>query len=108
MSTGPTTALDGDHPVHAEQVGGVGPGMTGSETGALRHRAEFIHAVLAGNLGKDGFAAAEAEALAADMYELRGHAFDVHLYPAPCLVVEGAVAESLQLEIPAQLAIDAR
>src|SRR5487761_2029920 len=98
----PRMALDGDHPVNAEQFGGVGPGMTGREAGALRHRAEFIHAVLAGNLGKDGFALAEAEALAAYMHKLRGQTFDVHLYPAQGLVVEGPVAKSLQLEIPAQ------
>src|SRR5471030_365437 len=99
--------LDGDHAMHAEQIVRVDPGLLGLETGAVRHGPEILDAVFAGNLREDGFVLAETHALAADIHELRGEAFEVHLDPALVLVVKGLVAKAPQLEISAQLAVDA-
>src|SRR5450759_1887427 len=107
-SSGQFLGLDGDHAMHAEQIGRVDPGLVGLETGAVSDGLEILDAVFVGNLRVDGFALAETQALAADAHELRGQAFEVHLDPALVFVVKSLVAKAPQLEIPAELAVDAR
>src|SRR5256886_1955547 len=98
--------LSGDHPVHAEQLLGIGPDFLGREARPFAQFLEFGDRILAGDLGMDGLAGRKIEPLASDVHELRVQALQVHLDAAEDRVVEGLVAEAFHLEIRGELAID--
>src|SRR6266849_8711157 len=101
-----TSYLGRDHPVHAEQLLRIGPDFFGRKSRSFSQLLEFGNRVLAGNLGMDGFAGREIKPPTGDVHELRVQAFQVHLDAAQDRIVEGLVAEAVQLKIRRELAID--
>src|SRR5512134_2915525 len=91
----------------AEQPVRVRPALARRKARSRAEALEFPDRVLVGVLRVYRLALAEADAAPADPDLLRFHAFQVHLDAAARRVVEGAVAERRQVEIGAELAIDA-
>src|SRR5689334_13035863 len=91
--------------VHAEQP--VGPDVHRRPAGALRERLKTLDRVLITVLGMDGLAEAETDRLAihADLLSLQ--AGEVHLDAIAGAVVARMVLERGQIEIAAELAVDA-
>ena len=65
-------------------------------------------AVFVAVLGVDGFAGAEFDCFAGHLHLLPLQAGKMHLDAVPLAVVEGVMLEAVELEIAAQLAVDAR
>src|SRR5262249_14620083 len=86
----------------------VGPGLDHPATGPGPPLQEAVQAVLVRALRPHRLARGEVEGRAADVHVLRPQADQVHLDPAAAGVIGGEVAEAVQVEVAAQLAVDPR
>src|SRR5262245_52950624 len=86
----------------------IGPYGDGVPPRAARERAEGVERVLVAVLGVDGLAGAEVDRAPGDSHLLPFLAGEVHLDAVTLGIVEGFVAEARQVEIGAELAVDAR
>src|SRR5437870_10846765 len=91
----------------AEQPPLVGPDPFNREAGLAGQLAEAAEGVLVRALGPDALALAETEPGRPDVGGLVGEADEVHFDPALPRLVEGVVAEAVEAEVAAQLAVDA-
>src|SRR5262245_32687204 len=85
----------------------VGPGAGWRPAGAARQRAEGLDRVFVAVLGVDGLAGAEFDRAPGDFNGLPPAAREMHFNPAAFPVVEGLVAERVEIEVSAKLAVDA-
>src|SRR4029453_10917784 len=99
----------GGHPqqLDAEEAAGVGPDAVDLEARGARQGAEVLQLVLVRALGVDRLAAREGEAAAGERDDLIAAAHQVHLDPALAAVPERAVIEGGDVEVGAELAVDA-
>ena len=81
---------------------------TGRPAGAARQRAEGFERVLVAVLGVDRLAGAEFDRAAGHPHLLALLAGEMHLDAMALGIVEGVVAEAVEVEIAAELAVDAR
>src|SRR5439155_21735769 len=93
--------------VHAEQLRGVGPGRDRLEAGAGGEPPEIGDRVFVRVLGMDQLAGGEAKAASGHAGDLVGEALDVQLDPPLRVVVEGVVREAVEIDIAAELVVDA-
>src|SRR4051794_30032529 len=91
----------------AEEVASVHPGCAREPASGTSERLKLGDRVLVRVLGGDAFARREAEGAPQDSGALRARADQVDLDAALVRIVAGAVAESGEVEVAAQLAIDA-
>src|SRR5947209_2793521 len=91
----------------AEQPPLVGPDLLDGEARLPGQRAEAAEGVLVRALGPDALTLAEAEPDRSDVDGLVGEADEVHFHAALPRLVEGVVAEAVEAEVAAQLAVDA-
>src|SRR5688500_9590827 len=86
----------------------VDPAMLGNETGLRGEPAEILDRIFVRVLGVDGLAGAEVELVIPDSHALRDTAHEMHLDAPRIRVVVRAVLESRDIQVAAELAIDAR
>src|SRR5437870_8850888 len=103
----PIFGLRSDQAVNRKQTAAVGPDFRALESRLRRQVPELGYRVFVRVLGMDRFAGVEGEAVRADVHRLPGERYQVHLDAARSGVVEGIVREAPQVEVSAQLAIDA-
>ena len=91
----------------AQQTAVVGPDLADFEAGPAGEVAEAAEGVLVRALGPDALALAETEPGRPDVGGLVGEADEVHFDPPLPRLVEGVVAEAVEAEVAAQLAVNA-
>src|SRR6185369_6086175 len=84
--------------MQAEQPGRIGPGGMGAPAGASGQPGELIEIVFIRTLGVDGFTFPKDEDLAGDMHRLFTPADQMHLDTALVPVIDGAMAETGEVE----------
>src|ERR1044071_7755162 len=101
---------DGDEEGAAEALRSGVPWVGAGVAGRLGEAEEAREVVLVGALRVEALALGELDTQVErrDVDRLRAEAFEVHLDAARLFVVTGDVAEATQVEIRAQLAVDAR
>src|ERR1700720_2149591 len=93
--------------MHREISVRIGPHRDRGPAGVRRQRPERVHAVFIAALGMDGLAAGEWNCPIAQTNLLRRAAREVHFDALALAVEEGVVPEAVEIEIGAELAIDA-
>src|SRR5262249_52285493 len=100
-------SLRGAHEQVGEPPIRVGPPLLDPISRLPGERLERRVIVLVRILSMDGLSLSEGERVAADVYALRAPADQMHLNAPLGLVVERAVPECREIEIAAELAVDA-
>src|ERR1700733_9844442 len=93
--------------MQAEQLGRISPGGCRAPAGAFSQACELIEIVFIRTLCVNSFALSEAKRLPGDMNRLTPAADQMHFDPALVLVIDRTVAETCEIEVTIQLAIDA-
>ena len=93
--------------VNAEQVFGVGKDIARRPAGGARHLAELADRIFVRIFGMDRFAGIEREGMAEHRDFLSDAADDVHFDAPLRFVIGGLVKETPQVEITAELVVDA-
>ena len=86
---------------------GIRPGGDRLPSRSARQCRKGIERIFVAVLGVDGFAGAEFDCLAGDSHPLAFAAGEMHFDPMALDVVEGLVAKGTQIEVGAELAVDA-
>src|SRR3954468_23092694 len=94
--------------MNAEIIVRVGPDRRRRPAGAARQRAERLDRIFVAVLGVDGLAGAEVDALAAHLDALALQTRQMHLDARTLAVEERVMLEAGQIELGAELAVDAR
>src|SRR5690606_14592322 len=106
-SSGAGSALRRAQQAQAEPVVGIVPAAPDLPAGLFRHRRETGVGVLVAGLDLHRLALAEAEGAAGHVHVLLALADQEGLDPAPLARVAGAVAELVEVEVAADLAVQA-
>src|SRR5690242_21264875 len=90
-----------------EHAAPVGPALLHLPTRGLGQRRKAVKAVLVAVLGMNAFAGAERKVMAEHAHALRLAADQVHLDAVAVAIIDRAVKEARDVEIAAELAVDA-
>src|SRR3954447_10668480 len=93
--------------LHREIALRIRPGGKRGPAGTARQSTKGFDRVLVAALGVDGLAGAELDLSAANMRGLTLAAGEVHFHPPALAIVECLVAEVVEIEVSAKLAVDA-
>src|SRR5204863_3183650 len=94
---------------NSEHLRRIGPNPRGlTKTGGRSEPRKILERVFVGKLGDDFLAVAKGEFTSADMDALLALAYEMHLDPALCFIVNRAMCPPRKIEVRAQLPVRPR